>query len=491
MSSYVIGIGGTGAKCIEALAHLCAAGMMPETELFAMFVDPDRANGSLERAQMTLQQYANCKEFDTGTTDLFKTEIAMSNPNVWSPFANQARPSLDDFFRYHGLKGKNPAAAHLFDVLYSQAERETTLEKGFRGHPSIGAAVMAERVELGDEEPWMTFRNKIANDLNAGGARVFLIGSIFGGTGAAGFPTIARMIANEFNAGKDRAKKGSGGVKLGGALILPYFSFIPDENSHELRASSEDFLMSTQAALKYYHRQKSNETYDTVYLIGDENLSPTKKFSVGSKDQRNEPHFIEIYAALAAVDFFTGKREKGFPMIARRAPRRIGWDDLPDDNGGNTVKKKLGHLLRFAFAYLAVYEPMMKDLRENGQPFRAPWYVDYFLRSGLKAADDAMQRAAGQVNEYCESFLRWVQDVSTSAKEQEINLVKHKAFGKVFSLSEFGNLILPETEPDPRALTDAWERLCDSKIRDPLAKDFGKFIRALFDSSEYESEPKS
>jgi hypothetical protein len=485
MSSYVIGIGGTGAKCVEALVHLCAAGMLPDTELFAMFVDPDRANGSLERSQMTLQQYSSCKKLDTGTTDLFKTGIVTSNPDVWSPFANEARPSLDDFFRYHSLKGQNPAAAHLFDVLYSRAERETSLEKGFRGHPSIGAAVLAERVELGDEEPWRTFRNRIAIDLNAaGGARVFLIGSIFGGTGAAGFPTIARMIANEFNSGEDKDPKKENAVKLGGALILPYFSFIPDENSRELRASSEDFLMSTQAALKYYYQQKSNEIYDTVYLIGDENLSPTKNFSVGSKSQRNEPHFIELYAALAAVNFLSGNGEKGFPMIARREARKIGWNDLPDGNEGNTIKKKLGHLLRFAFAYLAVYEPMLVDLRENGRPFRAPWYVDYFLRAGLQISDDEMQKAAGHVNNYCESFLRWLQDVSTSAKEQEIDLVKYKAFGKQFSLGEFGNLILPETEPDPRALTDVWERLCDKKVRDPRARDFGKFARALFESCE-------
>jgi len=38
MNYYVIGIGGTGAKCIEALTHLCAAGMMPDGELYAQKV---------------------------------------------------------------------------------------------------------------------------------------------------------------------------------------------------------------------------------------------------------------------------------------------------------------------------------------------------------------------------------------------------------------------------------------------------------------------
>jgi hypothetical protein len=38
MSYYVIGIGGTGAKCVEAFIHLCAAGLMPDNKSFFRFV---------------------------------------------------------------------------------------------------------------------------------------------------------------------------------------------------------------------------------------------------------------------------------------------------------------------------------------------------------------------------------------------------------------------------------------------------------------------
>ena len=107
--------------------------------------------------------------------------------------------------------------AHLFEVLYSEKERDTELDKGFRGHPSIGASVMAQTV-LGNAEPWKTFRDLVNADMNP---KVFLAGSIFGGTGASGFPTIAKLIKNELKAVKVK-------TQIGGALVLPYFTFIAD-----------------------------------------------------------------------------------------------------------------------------------------------------------------------------------------------------------------------------------------------------------------------
>ena len=39
------------------------------------------------------------------------------------------------------FKLADDGAADLFEVLYSERERTTQLHEGFRGHPSIGAAV--------------------------------------------------------------------------------------------------------------------------------------------------------------------------------------------------------------------------------------------------------------------------------------------------------------------------------------------------------------
>ena len=55
-------LGGTGAKCLESIIHLAAAGMMPVEDLYVLFVDSDTANGSLGRAQKTLRSYMTCKD---------------------------------------------------------------------------------------------------------------------------------------------------------------------------------------------------------------------------------------------------------------------------------------------------------------------------------------------------------------------------------------------------------------------------------------------
>lgn len=502
MSCYVIGIGGTGAKCVEALIHLCAAGLMPDKagggreDLYVAFVDPDTNNGSLDRARETLGQYARCRVLKLGTTSLFKTPLNFVPEHVvWSPFANDARPRLDTFFRYNALGqdgGDGDAVRNLFDVLYSREEKETTLEKGFRGHPSIGAAVLASTLRLGEGQPWQMFRDRIQQDIGGGEeARIILVGSIFGGTGAAGLPTIARLIRNEF--GKDTRL-----AKIGGVLVLPYFSFDPVSGGG-MRADSENFLLSTQAALKYYHQQARQQmdldVFNTVYAVGESELSRVKTASLGASEQRNEQHFIELYAALGCLDFFRGGAASGrYQMVARASVGQMGWEDLPaaDQRG---LRQKLLQLTRFAFAYLASYHPMLMDIELNGRAYRAPWFVNLIERANVPRAQ-VSERGAKEMREYCESYLLWLANVVASARNLHTDLVNYNAFaekettgdGKVeirlrpaFDLDKFDNLFLPEKSTPGADLNKLWSRMSEASVADSDADGLGKFFRALYD----------
>src|SRR5918911_1571892 len=100
---------------------------MPDGEMYAVFVDPDRANGSPERAEIPLRQYVGCGQLNRGATDLFKTRIVIAEPDVWSPFEDEAQPRLDNFFRYNKLKAAQKEIADLFDVLFSTDEKTTGL----------------------------------------------------------------------------------------------------------------------------------------------------------------------------------------------------------------------------------------------------------------------------------------------------------------------------------------------------------------------------
>lgn len=493
MSYYVIGIGGTGAKCVEAFIHLCAAGLMPDNRsFFALFVDPDGSNGSLQRAGGLLQNYYDCRQLSLGSTDLFKSGVRIARPDIWSPLQN--KPSrLDEFFNYNTL---DSGAANLFDVLYSPKEKQTALDYGFRGHPSIGAAVMAAAVKLGGEEPWASMRDQINLDVKANdGAKVILFGSIFGGTGASGVPTIGRLVNNEFSRTKiDR-------FKMGSVLMLPYFSFDPVKGER-MRVDADTFLLSTQSALKYYHNQDELRVCDAVYLLGNETLKPMRNSSIGGQAQDNEPHLLEMYAALAAVHFFANDNVNGYPHVAREAPDRTTWPDLPYFGGFAHFKQKIEQVARFAFAYLSSYYPMLESINNEGRDYRAPWYVNLMRRERVDLKS-AMQEELKDLKTYCESFLLWLANIEQSQTGDNLSggghLINFNAFAEIsldengkqtvklkspqaFSLKAFDNLLLPETSENTKALSALWETMSDRGVKDPRADGVGRFARALYEA---------
>lgn len=479
MSYYAIGIGGTGAKCLESLIHLAAAGMMPDGDLHLLFVDPDTSNGSRARVEETLADYVACKDrFALGQTRLLKTKIVPANPILWSPF-KEANPSLGRFFHYETFR--DSPAGKLFDVLYSKSEKESTLEEGFRGHPSIGSAVMAKTVNLEEDETWRVFRKKISDDDE--GAKVFLAGSIFGGTGASGFPTIAQIVKNALD------------VQLGGALLLPYFKFMDDDNDDKLKAKSDEFLMNTQTALKHYHLWNQTGIYDAVYLFGDESRTDVEN-ALGGQEQKNAPHFIELYAALAAIDFFSRDfgldQDAQYFVTARKTNNHLHWTDLPDGNNGDTVRSRIGQLARFAFAYLSVYHPALEKIADRSKDaYRASWYVDFFERRKIPI-DQAL---LGTVEKYCNDFLLWLANVQGNCSNLEvIELIDYGAYAQrktddsleLKSPEDFSkdlsHLIQSQREVESNVLDKVWERMCNSRREGRDAQGIGKFLRALYEN---------
>ena len=481
MGYYAIGIGGTGAKCLESLIHLAAAGMIPDEQedLYLLFVDPDTANGSLGRAVKTLECY---KIFSNNPQlaqpCLLQTKIdSVANP-IFSPFDNgdDDKPRLEKFFGYAGLKLADDGAADLFEVLYSEKERTTRLHEGFRGHPSIGAAVMAQTV-LGGDGPWKAFQAKVAKDP---AAKIFLAGSIFGGTGASGFPTIAQLIKNELDVKPIAAQ-------IGGALILPYFTFI-DDGDTELKAKTEHFLMNTQAALEYYQRWNKDLVYNAIYLIGDDSQVQVQNFSLGGKAQQNAQHFIELYASLAAIHFFgNDSAADGGAQYFRlnRANKPLNWSDLPDGDGGVKIQSKLRQLYHFSVAYLHIYKPMLDDIRRGQVSGNdAPWYIDSFKRNQpnrISLNDTKTEESLNRVKDYCEDFLIWFANVQHSKDDDG-------KFAPIvdFNLTEVINRISSDTTMQPlrgKALNGLWGNMCRTKGKGE-GTDIGKFLSALYQNCQ-------
>ena len=101
MSFYFISIGGTGAKVMESLIHLCIAGILPENErLFISAIDPDVGNGNLERTATALNNFAVFQSFSVGNdTNLFKNKVSIVRPFPFNPTGTDKM--LDDLINFY------------------------------------------------------------------------------------------------------------------------------------------------------------------------------------------------------------------------------------------------------------------------------------------------------------------------------------------------------------------------------------------------------
>jgi hypothetical protein len=151
--------------------------------------------------------------------------------------------------------------------------------------------------------------------------RIFIISSIFGGTGAAGFPIILKNIRNA-EAGEIDNSDLLKNAKIGALTVLPYFGIEPNE---EKRVDKATFFSKTKAALQYYNKGV-NKSINRLYYIGDI-LSSNYKYDPGENGQKNDAHFVELASAMAIIDFAS-----------------ISENDLVTNNGlpSETIYKEFG-----------------------------------------------------------------------------------------------------------------------------------------------------
>ena len=433
---------------------MAAIGLISEVDVIKiLFVDPDEANGNLDRAKKTVSSYQKCHDLvtsrarskDGNDVPWMIPEIELFEPKVWSPLSGRDNKNLSSLFNYGNYK-QDSEIKGLFDTLFTKDERELSLEMGFRGRPAIGAAVMSQldlEANALDSEPWITLFNQIGFEVGGAGKdiTICLCGSAFGGTGASGFPTLGKLIANKLDAKgyrskeKSKSKNGVDKVKLGGILLLPYFSFeVPAElsTSKEIYASPDQFLLNTEAALRYYKVQAQG-IFDTIYLLGNQSLAQVGQFSLGRDEQRNEPHFLELYAGLAIRHFWSHKpKQTGEAgLISRANPNKILWSDLPDE----VVKQRLVNATRFAFAWLADLNESFDKASENFEKFAptAPWILNFFDHGRGRRKDlpnfDSETEKITVINEWCTSYLLWLAGLHNSTgSDMSLQLFDRSAF---------------------------------------------------------------
>ena len=408
-SNFLLGIGGTGAKCVEAFVRLSFCGLGPEAAWVGL-LDQDRANGNAARAMGVLADASELRAAfragganDLGPCPLLRTAIEKPKAGwAWAP-EERSSASLATSIGFGGLP---PAEAALAEILFSEEERRLHLDEGFRQRPALGAALTLQGVTP-ESDVWRDLLGALQSAGQGEEVRVLLVASVFGGTGAAGFPTVARLLRKAIE------ERGLGGrVRLGGVLMLPYFAFPapPPGMGPAIRPDSSLFLMQARGALEHYAGLFRAETvFDSLYLLGSDPLIQLGAYSDGGSLQANPPLLPELVAALAALDFLAVRGDPAKGIVATRTAggEVVGWDDLPDAGARGTVRDRVGAAIRTAVAWRQQYAPALRgDAWRHHQ--REAWFKRHLARPGGDAvAVDASQRAIELLTRASEDLLRW------------------------------------------------------------------------------------
>ena len=408
---FLLGVGGTGAKCVEAFARLAMCGLGPEAAWVGL-LDQDRSNGNAGRTARVLSEYVEARAAlrtpggaDLGTSALFRTAVDKPKAGwAWAP-EERSSTSLSTSIGYPGLPAAEQAIAQ---ALFSAEERQVLLDEGFRQRPALGAAVTLQGVTP-DTAVWQDLLGALQAAGHGGEIRVFLAASIFGGTGASGLPTVARLLRTEI-----KKRRLEGRVRLGGVLMLPYFSFPPPPPGSPAgpQPDSAAFMVQARGALEYYAQLfRSERVFDRLYVVGSDPLIPLRTYSVGGSSQANPPLLPEFTAALAAVDFLRDGLEPDGATYAvgTAATGPVGWDDMAYDGRGGpgALKAAIGDAMRTAVTWRQLYGPAL-SLERWQSSRREAWFRRLLaLDGGTPATANELQGAIRLSTTAFEGLLRW------------------------------------------------------------------------------------
>lgn len=476
--TFVIGIGGTGAKCVESFIHLCAAGAGPEVAWVGL-IDQDQSNGNTARARRLIEQYEvirNALRVDADASvsrdlGLFRTEV--ENGGLWCP-VDDPSASLQRVFSYEMLK---PELRNLMDILYSDREKNQEFSEGFRGHPSIGAPVMLSGAGH-DHSFWRDFDRALLAARGGEDVRIVLFASIFGGTGAAGFPNIARMINTRLkDEGIDR------GVSVAGVLMLPYFSFPSSADGQDLAARAERFLEESQGALHYYGQLlESSPFIDSLYVVGWSPLIELGYYSEGAESQVSPPLIPELYAGLAACNFCSEQPpDPGRLLVtARKEASKVSWDDLPAPKPGMSAATVLGGHARFCWAYKYIYAPSLLQVR---RPIRIEqWFRRLLSRQGVNLRSQKTRSDIENLRSYSAQYLWWLANIATTAGDEEsVELIDVSAVAS----RDRGDPL------SPAALKEAASEREEHLYSDLVKGQNGRSLSEIFEALTYGDIPKA
>lgn len=407
MALYIFGIGGTGARVIKALTFLMASGVQVgnTNAVIPVLIDPDNANGDLTRTLALLRLYRNLRlHTEQDTNKFFYNEIRSLSDADGNNTTNEYHFSINGignnrFKDLLELGSMASASQAMTRLLFSEHNLDADMQVGFKGNPNIGSVVLNRFKES-------TVFRAFANSFNQGD-RIVVIGSIFGGTGAAGLPLLIKNLRDaDASVPKHELLKNA---PIAAISVLPYFDV-----QGETCIDSDTFISKTKAALTYYAANLCrNNSVNALYYLGDA-IANTHKGADGAAEQRNKAHFVEIAAAMAIVDFM--QYDAGELIVERGKAQSPKYFEYGLKEETNEIQFK--HLGRRTFdtagKSLTQYFLFQKFLRDfyGTMPPNTAW-----MKNGNNklTRDSFDKRMINDLEQFNNAFNEWLGEMEQSA----------------------------------------------------------------------------
>lgn len=344
---FVFGIGGTGSRVLRSLTMMLASGIkFGANEVVPVIIDPDAANADLTRTVELLNNYAairgNLQFSSDNKSRFFRTEVEKILPNYTFSINDTDDKSFQQFIGYASMSKSNKA---LTKMLFSDKNLESSMKVGFKGNPNIGSVVLNQ---IAHSDDFADFANSFSD-----GDRIFIISSIFGGTGASGFPLLLKTLREGKNfPNYDIINR----AKIGAVTILPYFKL---KKNDESEIDSSTFISKTKSALAYYENNiVKNGIIDSLYFLADD-VANTYDNHEGGSAQQNAAHLIEFLGASAIVDFSNSRFDNLSNM-------ELGIKDISDSVSFDAFYRKMFDML---------YNPLVQfTITSNALTYKLDYY---------------------------------------------------------------------------------------------------------------------
>ena len=450
MKKFVlVAIGGTGMRVAQSFVALAASGFLSdlsgsEYKLEIRLVDLDIVAGSdkielesMVRALNNAMPYLSIIVDERTADTRWQAKGIDGIRCLETPIDDKS--TLNDLVRDGFL---SRAEALTYHALFGEDDRTMVLRRGCKGRPRIGSLLWAEQFDL-DWSNRGGFWQSIFDDVGeTDELRIMFAGSVFGGTGASGTPTLAQKFIRA-------CKKGDIGhtepfarhVAL--TLMLPYFDLGNDTD-----VDRGLFSINSKMALKYYETSEVLSEVEFAQFVGDDRRPMQKKDELGQwkevrldrnslvDEGQNDPSMpAELMAAIGICRYFANDIPK-VDTVLQKVYVPLKWtnanpeldispevtfpldsfDYFPAGNGGadagkvRSVRDYILRLERFCLMIATYYRAsasMHTPWNYRPEVFRTVWRKQRDLSETYESYIDGV----GAPLAFAESMFRWLEEL--------------------------------------------------------------------------------